>query len=198
MSADTTAAEPSFPRDSLNGVNRPALLATIDVVRNQPHLAGFQFRAKCKWMNGTHTQTVLRDFSGAGGEHEHQTAHIVEADHPAVICGGDRGPTPIEYVLHALAACLIESFVNLASARGVALTAVDCAAEGDIDLRGVLGLPGASRTGLDNVRVAFSIHGDAPPAQLRAMLQEASARSAVLDMLTNGAPISVEMACRRG
>ena len=124
----------------LNGISTPALFATIDVVKNQPQLGAFQFRGKGNWLGGTHTRTTMSDFSGAGGEHNHKTAYTAEADHPAVLCGQDNGPTPVEYVLHALAACLTAGIANIAAARGITLHSVTSSLEGDMDLRGILGL----------------------------------------------------------
>ena len=43
----------------------------------------------------------------------------LESDHPEVLVGPDQAPTPVEYLLHAIAACLTAGIVNIASARGV-------------------------------------------------------------------------------
>ena len=64
--------------------------------------------------------------------------------------------------------------------------------EGDIDLRGILGLSKEVRNGFRDMRVAFTIKGDAPEAKLQEIVQQACARSAVLDILSNGVPISVK------
>src|ERR1700757_528332 len=138
--AATEAPAPKKVPASLNGVNTPALFATIDVVKNQPQLGAFQFRADGEWLGGTHMRTTMSDFFGAGGEHSHRAAYTACADHPAVLCGEDKAPTPVEYVLHALAACLTAGIANIAAARGVTLTEVSSTVEGDIDLLGILGL----------------------------------------------------------
>lgn len=190
--AAADAPAPRKERVALNGVNTPSLFATIDVVRNQPQLGAFQFRAKANWMGGTHTQTTMSDFSGAGGEHIHKMTYTAEADHPAVLCGEDAGPAPVEYLLHALASCLTAGIANIAAARGVRLWNVTSKLEGDIDLRGILGLSDEVRNGFSAVRVGFDIKGDAPEAKLREIVQQACARSAVLDVLSNGVAISVE------
>ena len=195
MSAHTVTAEapaPRKPRVPLNGVNTPGLFATIDVVRNQPQLGAFQFRAKSDWVGGTHMQTTMSDFSGAGGEHSHKTAYTAYADHPAVLCGEDNGPTPVEYVLHALAACLMAGIANIAAARGVTLHSVTSSLEGSIDLRGILGLSDQVRNGFSSMRVSFTIKGDAPAEKLQEIVQQSCARSAVFDILSNGIPISIE------
>ena len=65
----------------------------------------------------------------------------------------DNGPTPVEYVLHALAACLTAGMANIAAARGVNLTEVSSTVEGDIDLLGILGLSDEVRNGYEQIRV---------------------------------------------
>jgi len=178
--------------EPLNGVNTPALFATIDAVRNQPQLGTFQFRANGEWLSGTHMRTTMSDFSGAGGEHSHKWPYTAFADHPEVLCGEDKGPTPVEYVLHALAACLTAGIANIAAARGVKLSSVTSSLEGDIDLRGILGLSKEVRNGFSGMRVEFVVKGDAPEAKLKEIVQQACARSAVLDIVSNGIPVSVK------
>jgi uncharacterized OsmC-like protein len=195
MSVQVATAEHPTPKKvpaPLNGVNTPALFATIDVVKNQPQLGAFQFRASGEWMSGTHMRSTMSEFSGAGGEHGHKTVYTAEADHPAVLCGEDKAPTPVEYVLHALAACLTAGIANIAAARGVTLHSVTSSLEGDIDLRGILGLSKEVRNGFSNLRVNFTLQGDAPEAKLQEIVGQACARSAVLDILSNGIPISVK------
>jgi uncharacterized OsmC-like protein len=186
------AVAPIKTRIPLNGVNTPALFATIDVVKNQPQLGAFQFRAKGNWLGGTYTQTTMSEFSGAGGEHTHKAAFTADADHPAVLCGEDKSPTPVEYVLHALAACLTAGVANIAAARGVTLQSVTSSLEGDMDLRGILGLSNEVRNGFSSIRVGFTIKGDAPTPKLQEIVQQACARSAVLDILRNGVLVTVE------
>ena len=154
--------ESSKPRVPLNGVDTPTLFATINAVGNQPELARFQFRATNRWLEGTHSRTRIESFSGAGSEHVHTATFQYDADHPAVLVGGDRGPTPVEFLLHALATCLTAGIANIAAARGVKLTEVASTIEGDIDLRGVLGLSNDVRNGYRQIRAMFTIEGDAP------------------------------------
>jgi uncharacterized OsmC-like protein len=190
-------AEPSVvsaPRQPRNGVNTPQLLATINVVKDAPALAKFRFRASNRWISGTYSESRVESFSGAGGEHVHGTQFTYNADHPAVLVGQDRGPTPIEFLLHGLAACITAGIGNIAAVRGVNLTSVESRVEGDIDLRGILGLSDQVRNGYDKIRISFDIKGDAPSEKLRSIVEQAFARSAVFDVLTNGVPIDVNIA----
>ncbi len=176
----------------MNGVDTPTLLATINAVGAQPELAKFQFRAKSRWLAGTHSESTMHGFSGAGGEHKHVTPYKAAGDHPTVLCGADAGPTPVEWVLHALASCLTAGIANIASARGIKLNRVEATVEGDIDLQGILGLSKSVRNGYEGIKVSFDIDGDASPEQLKQIVAQSKARSAVFDCLTNGVPVSVE------
>ena len=189
----------SRPRERvpMNGVDTPKLFATLNVVKAQPELANFQFRATNRWVKGTHSRSRIETFSGAGGEHRHAGEIDFNADHPAVLVGGDAAPTPVEFLLHAIAACITSGMANIAAARGVALTEVESTVEGNIDLRGILGLSDEVRNGYRDIRVHFRVKGDAPEEKLRQIVEQSRARSAVFDVLTNGTAVEVTADCTR-
>jgi len=135
----------------LNGVDTPTLISTINAVGAKPELAKFTFRNSNEWISGTHSRSTMKGFYGAGGEHAHKASYSAESDHPAVLCGADNAPTPVEWLLHALAACLTAGIGNIAAARGVKLTRVKSTVEGNIDLRGILGLSDEVRNGYQGV-----------------------------------------------
>lgn len=187
------AIETRRERVPLNGVDTPRLFATIGAVKEQPELAKFQFRASSRWLAGTHSRSQVEAFSGAGGTHRHELDFQFDADHPKVLTGGGAGPTPVEYLLHGLAACLTAGIANVAAARGVKLHEVESSVEGDIDLRGILGLAKDVRNGYQGIRVSFRIKGDAPEEKLREIVEQSRARSAVFDVLTNGTRVDVDV-----
>src|SRR4051794_16077907 len=179
---------PPAPR---NGVDTPRLFATIGAIADQPCIAKFQFRTNGQWMGGTHCRTTIDGFFGASGEMVHKQPTDADSDHPGVLCGEDRGPTPVEWLLHGLAGCLTAGIANIAAARGVTLYDVQCSIEGDMDLRGILGLSDEVRNGFDAIRVRFKIAGDAPAEKLKSIVEQSRARSAVFDALTKGTSIAI-------
>ncbi len=181
----------SATRQPMNGVDVPTLFATIDAVAAQPAAARFQFRARNTWVAGTHSRTTIDDFFGAGEERHHRVSHEVETDHPEVLVGADRGPTPVELLLAGLAGCLTAGIGNIAAARGIELHAVESRVEGDLDLRGLLGLSDEIRNGFERVRVTFRVSGDAAPEELRELVEQSCERSAVLDVVTNGITVDI-------
>ena len=177
-----------------NGVDVPTLFATLDAVKAAPQIAQFQFRARNEWVSGTHNRSVIQGFYGAGQEDSSRTEPFVyDADHPAVLVGTNQGPTPVEFLLHAIAACLTAGLANIAAARGVTLRRVSSTVEGDIDLLGILGLSGEVRNGYRQIRVRFEVEGDASAAELAALVERSRARSAVYDVLANGTDVQIEV-----
>lgn len=174
-----------------NGVDTPTLLTTINAVGAHPELAKFTFRAVNRWQQGTHSRTRIHSFYGAGEERTHVQEFTYDGDHPAVLVGRDQAPTPVEFLLHALVACITSGIGNIAAARGVTLYEVESTIEGDIDLRGILGLSGEVRNGYEGLRVNFKIKGDAPAEKLQQIVEQSRNRSAVYDVLTNGVPVAI-------
>jgi uncharacterized OsmC-like protein len=110
-----------------------------------------------------------------------------------VLVGGDNAPTPVEFLLHALAACLTAGIANIAAVRKVNLSRVSSVVEGDIDLLGILGLgDGSVRNGYQGIRVHFELEGD-DAGKLREVVEQSQARSAVYDVLTNGVPVDISL-----
>jgi uncharacterized OsmC-like protein len=176
-----------------NGVDTASLFATLDAVKAAPQAAKFQFRAHNEWLSGTHNRSTIDGFYGVGEERTHERTFHFDADHPAVLVGRDNGPTPVEYVLHALAACLTAGLANIAAARGIRLSEVRSTVSGDIDLNGILGLNPDVRNGYQNITVRFTVRGDAPAEKLREIVEQSRARSAVYDVITNQVPVSIEV-----
>ena len=181
-------------RPALNGVDVPILFATLDAVKAQPEIAQFQFRARNEWISGTHNRSTIQGFYGAGQEDTSRTQPFTfDADHPAVLVGNNNAPTAVEFLLHAIAACLTSGLANIAAVRGVKLHRVSSTVEGDIDLLGILGISGEVRNGYRQIRVSFEIEGDASPEELAALVEQSRRRSAVYDVLVNGTDVVIDV-----
>ena len=142
-----------------NGVDTQQLFGTLDLVKQQPELTQFQFRATNRWIGGAHNRTTIKDFYGAGQvDTSRAEPFVVDAGEPAVLVGTDTGPNPAEILLSALAACVTTSLVYVAAARGVRLTEVESTLEGDINLNGALGTdPEHHRNGFEQIRMTFRV-----------------------------------------
>ena len=178
----------------VNGVDLDRLSGTIDAVSADAALARFQFRARNHWIDGGYSRTTIKDFYGAGQEDATRTEPFtVDADEPPVLLGQNRAPNTVEYVLHALAACVSGTIVYHAAARGIALDGVETTIEGDLDLHGFLGLDGSIRPGYEQIRVTITVAGDFDDDQF-AELATLTRYSPVRDIVSNPVPVAIDLA----
>ncbi|WP_041531382.1 OsmC family protein [Syntrophotalea carbinolica] len=176
----------------INGVDIEQLRQNISNIEKDPSLAHCQFRATNRWQGGGHSQTVIHDFHGAGQEITHRHDFRMDADEPPLLLGEDIGANPVEYVLTALSACLTTSLIYLAAAQGITLREVESDLEGDLDIRGFLGLSEEVRNGYEHIRVNFRIKADAPQEKIEELIRLAVQRSPVFDVVSNPIPVSVK------
>jgi uncharacterized OsmC-like protein len=177
-----------------NGVDTEKMFATLDLIKAQPELAKFQFRASNRWIDGAHNRSTIKGFYGAGAEDTSRGEEFqLDAGEPEILLGSNTGPNPVEYLLHSLAACLTIAIVYVATARKVELTSVESTLTGELDARGAFGLDDGPRNGFERISVSFRVTGNAPEAKLREVVERARERSAVYDMVTNGVPVDVDV-----
>lgn len=173
-----------------NGVDVTALFDTINAVKADTALAQFKFRASNRWLDGGHNRSTIQGFYGCKAEDTTRTKpFILDNDEPPVLLGRDAGANPVEYILHALAGCLTTTMVYHAAARGIEIRAVESALEGDLDLRGFLGLSKEVRKGYQVVRVNMRVKSDAKPEMLRELAQF----SPVYEMISRALPVEVSI-----
>jgi uncharacterized OsmC-like protein len=177
-----------------NGVNVEALLGAREALTATPEGAKFNWKASCKWVNGTHSRSTVGGFFGLGAEQQHKTEFSFDADHPEVFASEDNGPTPVEYVLVGLASCLTAGIAAVAQNRNIQLNSVTARLEGSMDILGILGADPDVRNGFDSVKVTFDIDADASRKDIEALVAQSQKRSAVFDILANPTNVTVAVA----
>jgi uncharacterized OsmC-like protein len=181
-----------MPAKEVNGVNVDGLLQTIDAVNANPTVAKFRLQVGNQWVDGAHSRSTVNEFYGAGQKFQRPKSFTLDADEPPVLLGNDIGPNAGEYLLAALAACVTSALVYHAAARGVTIEEIESKVEGDIDLRGFLGVDKNVRNGFQNIRMTFKIRADVSDEQLEELAQLGPAFSPVLDSITKGVPVTVK------
>jgi uncharacterized OsmC-like protein len=185
----TITEQPTHP----NGVDIEAIRSARTSLTEDGDLAQFKFRATNRWVDGVHSRTTFDTFYGVGDEQAHKHPFTYDADHPELFAAPDNGPTPIEFVLHGLASCITAGVASIAANRGITLRSVTATLEGDLDMRGLLGIDRDVRNGYQAVRVTFEVDGDAPAEELEKLVHQSVKRSAVFDVVTNGVPVTVDV-----
>lgn len=177
----------------VNGIEIEILSETVKAIKEDPELGIAQFRATNTWLGGNHNRTTVTDFYGAKQEIAHAQQFELDADEPAILAGNDLGANPVEHLLHALASCVTTSMVAHAAARGIPIRSVESEVEGDINLRGYLGLADDVPRGYTALRVKFKV--DADP-KYHDRLVELAKYSPVFNTMTNSAPVDISLEAR--
>lgn len=174
----------------VNGVDSEVLQNLIEFVQRDPSLARSNLRINNKWIKGGHNQSTVTDFYGAGQDNLHEQAFVLDADEPPLLAGEDKGASPMEHLLHALAGCLTSTLVYHAAVLGIEIQDIESHLEGDLDIRGFMGLSEEVRKGYENIRVTFKVKTDEENIE---KLKELMNFSAVLDAISNTTPVDIQV-----
>jgi uncharacterized OsmC-like protein len=186
----TTKNEETMTTRQVNGIDVETLMGTVNAIKNEPELGASKFRASNKWMGGSQNRSCVTGFYGAKQEMEHKQSFRMDADEPAILAGTDEAANPVEHLLHALASCMTTSMVAHAAVRGIQIEELESQLEGDLDLRGFLGLDASVPKGYTNIRATFRVKAKEEDMD---RIRELVAFSPVLNTVTNSAIVNVEV-----
>jgi uncharacterized OsmC-like protein len=190
----STAAAAVRRRREVNGVDLDTLFETMTAIEKVETIARFRFEARNLWEGGALNRTTIDEFEGACQRHTRPSPFVFVADEPPVLVGKDRGANPVEALLHALAACVTTSLVYHAAAQGIRIRRIESQLDGDLDVRGFLGMSAEVRNGFRQVRMSMKIDADATAKQIDELIALATARSPVFDMISHGVPVVIAAA----
>jgi uncharacterized OsmC-like protein len=147
----------------VNGINLDDLFALIEGVKTDPAKAKTRWRVATSWQGQTRSRAEVEGF-GIGGE-EVPRRFAIDIDEPLELGGSNRFANPQEHLIAALNACMTVGYVAQCAVRGITLESLAIETEGEIDLRGFLGLDPAVTKGYENLRYKVRIKGDGTKEQ---------------------------------
>jgi len=148
--------------------------------RSEPGTAQITLKAQ-----GSQTETPIACSVDIGRALYQAEAHRGVGGAGTAACSGD-------LLLGALAACAQITCQMVATALGIATNRIEVKVEGDLDLRGTLGISKEAPVGFETIRVRFEI--DAPEAtaeQLRGLREKAEQYCVVMQTLTTPPKLEV-------
>lgn len=186
----SSQSTPEVEDGMVNGIHMETLLGTVNAIEQEPELGASKFRASNVWLGGNRNQSTITGFYGAKQEIAHKQKFVLDADEPPILAGNDDGANPVEHLLNALAACVTTSMVAHAAVRGIRIEALESELEGDIDLRGFLGLADDVAKGFTDIRIRFKVKADVRNLE---RLKRLTAFSPVLNTITKGATVDIQV-----
>ena len=167
--ADTLA------RGAVNGIDLDALEESVEGIRRDPASGRVEFRVTTRWTGQTRSESLVESCR-IGGEEIPRRFKIV-ADEPNELLGTNSAPNPQELLMSALNACMTVGYVAQAALRGITLEDCRIETEGELDLRGFLGLDDQVPPGYRRICYTVHLEGDGTPEQYQEIHQAVMATS---------------------
>jgi len=171
MDGNTTLTAPRV----VNGLNLDDLFALIESVKTDPANGKTHWRVATSWQGQARSRAEVESFRIAGKEVPRR--FVLDIDEPCELGGSNRFANPQEYLIAALNACMTVGYVAQCAVRGITLESLAIETEGEIDLRGFLGLDPAVPPGYDNLRYTVRIKGNGTREQFAEIHQAVMATS---------------------
>ncbi len=172
----------------VNGIEVDKVMSIINNINTDANNGKWQFRSTNQWTGATRNQSVFKDYFANDGENfTHPNPFVVEADEPFLLGGTSNTANPVEYLLHALTSCLTTSLVAHAAVRGITVEDIKTSTEGEIDVRGFLGISKDVRKGFQAIRINMKVKSEATAKQLK----ELALFSPVYDTVSNSLPVDL-------
>jgi uncharacterized OsmC-like protein len=159
MSAQSKTAEPTV----VNGINVDDLFALIDGVKREPAKGKTNWHVTTTWQGQARSRAEIESYE-IGGEKVLRRFSI-DIDEPRELGGSNSFANPQEHLIAALNACMTVGYAAQCAVRGIVLDSLAIETEGEIDLRGFLGIDPAVPQGYETLSYTVRIKGSGTKAQ---------------------------------
>ena len=179
-------------RQAVNGVDVAALEGAVEAISENSDAGMFTFRAETDWEDALKSVTTIDEFDQAG-ETIHTREFTLQGDEPEQILGERTGPNAVELLLGALGSCLSVGYAANAAHMGIELEDLRFEMEGDVDLRGFLGISEDVRPGYESINCTVYVDADASEAELTELRERVEQTSPLMDVITNEVPLETTL-----
>jgi uncharacterized OsmC-like protein len=171
MAAQSKTAEPAV----VNGINVDDLFALIDEVKREPAKGKTNWHVTTTWQGQARSRAEIQSYE-IGGEAVPRLFSI-DIDEPRELGGSNRFANPQEHLIAALNACMTVGYVAQCAVRGITLESLAIETDGEIDLRGFLGIDPVVPSGYENLNYTVRIKGNGTKEQFAEIHQVVMATS---------------------
>lgn len=175
----------------INGIDTDGIKNLVREVKQDYKRGLADFRVATQWKRGMHSETRVTGWGLGGQNLKH--SFTIGIDEPRELCGQDQFANPQEYLLGAMNACMLNTFVAVCSLQGVELESLSFESEGQLDLRGFLGIDTNVKPGYGEIRYTIRVKGNGTPEQFRKAHEAMIATSPNYYNMASGIPLRANL-----
>ena len=154
---------PATVCEKLNGIDTDALKGAMAAVSQDASKGICKFQVATHWRGGTKTETRVDKWAMGGEEKPREFA--IRTDEPPELLGEGVDANPQEVLFAGLNACMTVGYSTCCAMHGIKLESLSIETEGELDLRGFLGLDPNVKPGYEEVHYTVRIKGNGTPKQ---------------------------------
>ncbi len=146
---------------ALNGFDVDAITSFAESTKENPRAS---FQIATTWTGRGKSTSHVAGHSIFGERHSRD--FDILSDEPTELLGENSAPNPQDLLIAGLNACMVVGYSVKAAAMGIKLDKLEIVSEGDLDLRGFLGLNASVKAGYEEIEYTVRIQADAPKEKL--------------------------------
>jgi uncharacterized OsmC-like protein len=180
-----------MPKEKLNGIDTVALKQVMGQISADPSLGKVKFQVTTTWKGTTKSETVIQGYEISG--QKVNRIHTFVIDEPKELMGEDTSANPQEYLMGAMNACIMNTYVIAAAMKGIKLEEVVMETEGELDLRGFLGIDKNVIPGYKELKYKVRLKGNGTKEQYEAVHKTVVATSPNYYNISNAIKLNTEL-----
>lgn len=155
---------------NINGIQLDKLTEVVEQIKNDATKGFVRFKVSTNWKGQTGSETRVKSFFMDGVEIPREFS--IAADEPFELLGQNTAPNPQELLMAAFNACITVGYVANAAVMGVTLEKVEIETDGELNLRGFLGIDPNVKPGYDSIRCRVRLKGNGTAEQYQAIHEQ--------------------------
>lgn len=176
----------------LNNINIAGLSEYVNEVKENNIQGKASYGVVLNWESGTKTTVSTKNM--VFGEHKLVRDFNFTIDEPTQLLGVNCAPNPAEYMLGGLAGCMAVTFMAGATAMNINIHQLQLEIDGELDLKGFLGLNNNSSVGFPELKFIFNVKGNGTQEQYNTLMERVSKHSPNFNTLKNEVRMIGELA----
>ena len=178
-------------QEKLNGIDTETLKQVIGQISKNPSLGKVKFQVTTTWKGATKSETVVQGYEISG--QKVKRIHTFVIDEPKELLGEDTAANPQEYLMGAMNACILNTYVIAAAMKGIRLEQVEMETEGELDLRGFLGIDKNVIPGYSELKYRVRLKGNGTREQYEEIHKTVAATSPNYYNLSHAIKLNTEL-----